>query len=95
MQVLKNPKHIKTFHDSFVLVPADKADNNIIVIRKKYYLQVILEELTNNTDVPSTYVEVDSACGDIIRKHVQHMGGGMHIPIVPVYGKVTIILLAS
>ena len=38
-QVLKNPKHInylKTFHDSFVLVPADKAGNNIILICKKY-----------------------------------------------------------
>ena len=45
-----------------MLAPADKAGNNIIVICKKYYLQVILEELTNNTDVPSTYIEVDSAC---------------------------------
>ena len=89
-QILKNPKHVnylKTFHDSFVLVPADKAGNNVIVICKKYYLQVILEELANSPDVPSTYVEVGGASGDIIRKHVVDIGGGMHIPIAPVMEK--------
>ena len=34
-QVLKKPKHLcylKTFHEHFVLVPADKAGSNVIVV---------------------------------------------------------------
>ena len=58
-QVLKNPKHVgylKSFHKHFVLVTADKAGSNVIVVCKKYYLNVILKELTSNPDLPTTYV---------------------------------------
>ena len=46
-QILRNEKHhraLSMLHDKYVLVPADKASNNIIVIRKKYYLEVMLKE---------------------------------------------------
>ena len=34
-----------------VLVPADKASNNVMVVCKKYYLDVVIKELSlNNTN---------------------------------------------
>ena len=42
--VLKSKKHlrsIKLLHCKYVLVPADKAANNVIVVCKKYYLEVV------------------------------------------------------
>ena len=47
--VLQIKKHINYLHDfqrQFVLVPADKAANNVIVVCKKYYLDVVLNELS-------------------------------------------------
>ena len=67
-QVLKNPKHInylKNFHKHFVLVPADKAGSNVIVVCKKYYLDVILKELNSNLDTPNAYVATDSLGMDV------------------------------
>ena len=48
-QVLKGNKHrkyINDFLEQYVLVPADKATNNIIVVCRKYYLEIILSELS-------------------------------------------------
>ena len=62
-QVLKDNKHskyIKDFHEQYVLVPADKATNNIIVICKKYYLGIILSELSIVN--PCTYINVTKDC---------------------------------
>ena len=47
--VLQIKKHINYLHDfqrQFVLVPADKAANNVILVCKKYYLDVVLYELS-------------------------------------------------
>ena len=46
---------------NYVLVPADKAASNIIVVCKKYYLDVVVSELSLN--MPSTYVEMNTTCG--------------------------------
>ena len=32
-----------------VLVPTDKAANNVIVVCKKYYLEVVIKEITATT----------------------------------------------
>ena len=40
--------------DDFVLVHADKAANNVIVVCKKYYIETLIKELgTNSTYMPS------------------------------------------
>ena len=47
--VLKSRVHLDNLnklHENFVLVPADKASNNVIVIRNKYYLDVVINPLT-------------------------------------------------
>ena len=49
-----NLDNLNKLHDNFVLVPADKASNNVIVVCKKYYLDVVIKELSLN----NTYKEV-------------------------------------
>ena len=34
----------ESFQKYYILVPADKASNNIIVVCKKYYVEVVLNE---------------------------------------------------
>ena len=59
-QVLKNKAcldYLSDFHRQFVLVPADKASNNIIIVCKKYYLDTVLKELdTKSGDQPIYYL---------------------------------------
>ena len=58
--VLKSRKHLNYLHElrskyMYVLVPADKETNNIIVVCKKYYLEVVLKELRTTSTVPFRY----------------------------------------
>ena len=63
---LECKQYLEDFQKRFVLVPADKASNNILVVCKKYYLDVVLKELsTNNGTSPQTY----APCSD----HVEHL----------------------
>ena len=57
------------FQRQFVLVPADKAANNVIVVCKKYYLDIVLNELST-TD---TYVQDDRGSQCVILDHLQYM----------------------
>ena len=44
-QVLNNKKYnefLKRFHEDYVLVPADKASSNVIVLCNNYYIEVTL-----------------------------------------------------
>jgi hypothetical protein len=46
--VFKNTEvinELRRLHDNFVLVPADKASNNIVFVCKKYYYECLLNEL--------------------------------------------------
>ena len=40
---------LRRLHDDFVLVPADKAANNMIVVCKMYYIETLIKELGINT----------------------------------------------
>ena len=47
-QVLKDTRcrtALRELHSEYVLVPADKASNNVIIVCKKYYTEVIRKEL--------------------------------------------------
>ena len=61
--------HLDQLHKKYVLVPADKAANNVIVVCRKYYLDVILREL-NTT---STYEKVSKDGRDIVVEHVNYL----------------------
>ena len=50
-------------------VPADKAASNVIVVCKKYYLDVVMKEL-NST---KTYVKVNNDSVNVVSRHLDYM----------------------
>ena len=61
-QVLREKIHLdylKEFQNHFVLVPADKAKNNVLIVCKQYYLDVVTREFCNvDSTGPRTYNEM-------------------------------------
>ena len=55
-------------HNKFVLVPIDKAANNVAIICKRFYVEVILREVgvSGNQPVNQTYVSSDKCVEEII-----------------------------
>ena len=53
-------KGIQEFHSKFVLVPADKASNNIIIVWRKYYINTLSAELTSTTTYTRTLFDENS-----------------------------------
>ena len=67
--VLKSRKHLnylRELQSKYVLVPANKATTNVIVVCKKYYLEVVLKEVT----ATNTY---DKGCENVIAEHLSFM----------------------
>ena len=66
---------LNNIHERFVVVPADKAPNNIIFICKAYYLQCLVDELnlsaSNSTN--TTYKRVSLTKKEIIMNHTSFM----------------------
>ena len=60
-------------HANYVLVPADKAANNVIVVCKKYYIDTLVKELgINNINRNNpTYIPIDDSFETIIKSHNQ------------------------
>ena len=60
-------------HTNYVLVPADKAANNVIVVCKKYYIDTLVKELgINNINSNNpTYIPIDDSFETIIKSHNQ------------------------
>ena len=62
-KMLEDP-HIKIYltelQSKYVLVPADKAGNNIIFVCKYYYIRTLMEELGINSgmNLNSTYIKL-------------------------------------
>ena len=50
-------------HANYVLVPADKAANNVIIVCKKYYIDTLVKELgINNVNISNpTYIPTDDS----------------------------------
>ena len=75
-QVLKDTRcrtALQEFHNEYVLVPADKASNNIIIVCKKYYSEVIRNELAGKSGKASTYVHCRDSVDQIVQKHLAYM----------------------
>ena len=60
-------------HANYVLVPADKVANNVIVVCKKYYIDTLVKELgINNINSNNpTYIPIDDSFETIIKSHNQ------------------------
>ena len=64
--------HLRRLHDDFVLVPADKAVNNVIVVCKKYHIETLIKELginTTNISPNSTYIPSTDSFHEILKSH--------------------------
>ena len=63
---------LRKLHDDFVLVPADKAANNVIVVCKKYYIKTLIKELginTTNISPNSTHIPSTDSFHEILKSH--------------------------
>ena len=63
---------LRRLHDDFVLVPADKAANNVIVMCKKYDIETLIKELginTTNISPNSTYIPSTDSFHEILKSH--------------------------
>ena len=82
-QILRDRKckqALAILHEDYVLVPADKAGNNVVVICKQYYKEVLTREL-KNSDGASTYVGKDECVDKLIDKHLSFMlNHGVAVP---------------
>ena len=71
---------LRRLHDDFVLVPADKAANNVIVVCKKYHIETLIKELginTTNISPNSTYIPSTDSFHEILKskcKFIESVG---------------------
>ena len=65
--------NLHKLHANYVLVPADKAANNVIVVCKKYYIDTLVKELgINNVNSNNpTYIPIDDSFETIVKSHNQ------------------------
>ena len=89
------PRIPRRFSNTFVLVPADKASNNVLIVCKKYYLDVVLKELdmSNGTN-PQTHMPCSDHVENIIVEH-QNFMTRQNIKNPSRYEAATTFLLAS
>ena len=66
--------YLENFQKSFVLVPADKASNNILIVCRKYYLDTVLKELdTSDGTSPQTYTRCSTPIENLVAEHKEFM----------------------
>ena len=64
-------KELDRLHDHYVLVPADKAGNNIVFVCKAHYINCILEELGFNSSTGNpTYTHSSLSQDEILQNHM-------------------------
>jgi hypothetical protein len=72
--VFKKPEGVnklRRLHDNFVLVPADKASNNIVLVCKKYYYECLLNELgITSTSGNPTYTPTNLTKDEVLQNHL-------------------------
>ena len=64
---------LKTPSIRYVLVPADKAANNVIIVCKKYYIDTLVKELgINNVNINNpTYIPIDDSFETTVKSRNQ------------------------
>ena len=64
---------LSDLHNKYVIVPADKAPNNIIIICERYYIETLIKELgLDNCSIPtgnSIYTSCQMSSEDIVNTH--------------------------
>ena len=65
-------EYLKELHTKYVLVPIDKAANNIAIICKKFYVSVILKEIGIIGPGNETYERSDENSEEIIQNNLEY-----------------------
>ena len=60
-------EYLQNLHSKFVLVPIDKAANNVSIICKRFYVEVMLKEIGILGEGNNTYLR-----GDLSKEHIIH-----------------------
>ena len=60
-------------HANYVLVPADKTANIVIIVCKKYHIDTLVRELgINNVNINNpTYIPIDDSFNTVVKSHNQ------------------------
>ena len=70
-------KELALLHEKYVMVPTDKASNNISIVCKEFYISAMLKELNvfdDNIDTSNaTYEKIDSDPEVVIDKHIKKL----------------------
>jgi hypothetical protein len=74
-------KCLSSLHDKYVIIPADKASNNIVFVCKSYYLEYLIKELgiNSNTSSNTTYKPISFDKDEILANHRSFMAS-LNIP---------------
>ena len=73
--ILKQPdviQHLEELHQKYVFVPIDKAANNVAIVCKKHYVEVILKEIGVNTTPSETYSPAQKSKDEIIFDNIEY-----------------------
>ena len=54
MTVTRIKQKLKQLGEKFVFVPADKAANNVVIVWRRYYIEVLRNEITNSNTFEAT-----------------------------------------
>jgi hypothetical protein len=68
-------KCLSSLHDKYVIVPAEKASNNIVFVCKSYYFDCLIKELgiNSNTSSNTTYKPTSFDKDEILANHRSFM----------------------
>ena len=64
--------YLQNLHSKFVLVPIDKASNNVSIICKRFYIEVILKEIGVLGEGNTTYDTSDLSKDEIIQSNINY-----------------------
>ena len=72
---------LSSLHDKYVVVPADKAANNVIFVCKKYYVSCLFSELgLDDVSGNPTYTATTLSKDEIITNHMSVLSSfGLHV----------------
>ena len=81
--VLKQPdviRNLEELHQKYVFVPIDKAANNVAIVCKRYYVEVILKEVGILSSPSDTYADTQKSREEIIDDNLQY---SKHLKLKP------------
>ena len=65
-------EYLKQLHKTYVFVPIDKAGNNIAIICKRYYVEVILKEIGQIGNGNCTYEKSSKTVEDVVEDNIMY-----------------------